>query len=363
MQYSKPLFSIVIPVYNVEQYLSECLDSVINQTYKNIEIICVNDGSRDSSLSILETYEKRDPRFVIIDKPNGGPSSARNAGIDAAKGQYVCFLDSDDYYALNTCERLYEVIEQYEPDIVIFGAYSFPQEPAPPAWLHYALTTRTVYYSPFTPEALFYEPGCRPFVWKNCFKIPFLNQHALRFEEEKCLGEDQIFQFMAFPRAASLAFIADKLYYYRWYREGSLMSTVTQDKEEKFRQHILIVRTIYDHWAKTGDIERMPKEFLEWSVEFLAHDFIRLRFPDKKEFAQSIAQLWESPELSPHKKALERRQQHMMDAVLGNTSGWKKVWFLTVKTLRRIRNVFRYIRHHGFRYTVRRILNKLKLTG
>jgi glycosyltransferase involved in cell wall biosynthesis len=361
MGQSPPLFSIVVPVYNVERYLEECLDSVLAQTYEEIEIICVNDGSTDNSPDILKKYEAKDPRIVIVNKPNGGLSSARNAGLDIAKGRYVCFLDSDDYFAANACERLYTEVRTHQPDVIIFGAHIFPQEPQPSIWLETVLSPRTVFYDSFTPAVLFYETGCRPFVWRNCYAMSFLNEHGLRFEERIRFGEDQIFQFAAFPRALRFAFIEDKLYHYRWFREGSLMSTF--QKEEKFRQHIRIVRTIYDHWTTTGDIERMPKEFLEWSVEFLAHDFICSRFPDKKEFAQSIAQLWESPELSPHKKALERRQRHMMDAVLGNTSGWKKVLFLIVKTLRRIRNVFRYIRHHGFRYTARRILNKLKLTG
>ncbi len=100
------LVSIIIPVYNVEEYVAECIESVINQTYKNLEIIIVNDGSTDNSLLICETYAKQDIRIKIIDKKNGGISSARNAGLENATGEYIGFVDSDDYIAEDMYERL-----------------------------------------------------------------------------------------------------------------------------------------------------------------------------------------------------------------------------------------------------------------
>lgn len=121
-----PKFSIIIPIYNVEDYLSKCLDSVIEQTLMDIEIICVNDGSKDKSLNILQQYSNNDNRIRIISKENGGLSSARNAGLKVAKGDYICFLDSDDYAEPNLCERLYTEILEYKPDIIAFGANIFP---------------------------------------------------------------------------------------------------------------------------------------------------------------------------------------------------------------------------------------------
>ncbi|ORU23018.1 glycosyl transferase, partial [Francisella tularensis subsp. holarctica] len=91
------LITLVIPIYNIENYLGRCLDSVINQTYKDLEIILVNDGSTDNSLEICESYAKEDSRIKIINKNNGGLSSARNVGLDACKGDYVTFIDSDDW--------------------------------------------------------------------------------------------------------------------------------------------------------------------------------------------------------------------------------------------------------------------------
>lgn len=99
--------SIIIPIYNVEQYLAQCLDSVINQTYKNIEIICVNDCSLDNSFRILDEYSKNDKRIKIINRENnGGLSAARNTGLDNASGKYIYFLDSDDWIDLDYIEKM-----------------------------------------------------------------------------------------------------------------------------------------------------------------------------------------------------------------------------------------------------------------
>ena len=106
------LLSVIIPVYNVEPYLEQCLDSVINQTYKNLEIICINDGSTDNSLKILEKYQKKDNRIKLINQKNKGLSEARNAGLDVAKGEYIAFVDSDDYLELNAYEEAMNVVLQ-----------------------------------------------------------------------------------------------------------------------------------------------------------------------------------------------------------------------------------------------------------
>ncbi len=111
--------SIIIPVYNSEKYLEQCLDSVINQSLKDIEIICINDGSTDESYQILEDYSKKDNRIIIISQDNQGISVARNQGIKKAVGEYIAFLDSDDYMALDYCEKLYNRGKETNSDIVV----------------------------------------------------------------------------------------------------------------------------------------------------------------------------------------------------------------------------------------------------
>lgn len=112
------LISIIVPVYNVEEYLKECIDSILNQTYKNLEIILVNDGSTDKSGSICEDYAKVDSRIKVVHKKNGGLSDARNLGLDRALGEYVIFIDSDDYIDQRMCEILLNYANKYSVDIV-----------------------------------------------------------------------------------------------------------------------------------------------------------------------------------------------------------------------------------------------------
>ena len=116
----KSLVSVIIPIYNVEQYIEKCLDSVINQTYKDLEIICVNDCSPDNSAQILLEYAQRDTRIKIVNREkNGGLSAARNTGLDEAKGEYVYFIDSDDWIDLDYIEKMVSAITFSKTDVVV----------------------------------------------------------------------------------------------------------------------------------------------------------------------------------------------------------------------------------------------------
>jgi len=118
-----PLVSIIIPCFNCSKTIKRCLNSVVNQTYKNIEIIVVNDGSRDDTLSILKKYQSRDPRIVLINKTNTGVSASRNIGINEAMGEYITFVDSDDYLDLKTIQKYINVINEYDVDLIISDFY------------------------------------------------------------------------------------------------------------------------------------------------------------------------------------------------------------------------------------------------
>lgn len=117
------LISVIIPVYNVEKYLNQCIESIINQTYKNLEIILIDDGSTDNSGEICENYSKKDPRIKVIHQKNSGVSSARNKGIDIATGKYINFIDSDDYIEEDMIEYLYGLLQQENADISMCSAY------------------------------------------------------------------------------------------------------------------------------------------------------------------------------------------------------------------------------------------------
>ena len=124
------MISIIIPIYNVEKYLSKCIESLVGQTYKDIEIILINDGSPDHCLSICEQYSKKDNRIIVIDQENKGVSAARNAGLKMAKGEYIGFVDPDDWIAVDMYEGLHSVIKQSDVDMVICGYEYYSEDGA-----------------------------------------------------------------------------------------------------------------------------------------------------------------------------------------------------------------------------------------
>ena len=264
--------SIIVPVYNVEEYLSKCLDSCIGQTLYDIEIICINDGSTDSSLQLLHKYAAVDPRIKVIDQKNSGVAVARNAGLSAANGNWIMFLDPDDYLSKNACERVWLESQYEKTDIVIFGSEIFPAIPEADSWYWQALSTPTRRFYEFIPYILFNMPGGHPFVWNKAFSANLLNVLQVDFNEEFHLGEDLIFQFEVMPFASNFAVISDRLYNYRWYREGSMMSRAGKNLEYKMGVHVDMIKTITKYWHEEGLLELYGGEFFAWLLEFIVPD-------------------------------------------------------------------------------------------
>ena len=283
--------SVIVPVYNVEQCLSTCLSSCIHQTLYDIEIICVNDGSTDNSLAILQEFARRDSRIVIVDKPNGGLSSARNAGIRKATGKKLMFLDSDDYLEPNACERVWLETLEGDADVVIFGTNIFPLEPAPNQWLYDTLNIWTHRYWGFSAEVLFDEPGAKPFVWRQAYDRKFFTKFGLSFDETVKFGEDMVFQMEAFPHGWSFAFISDKLYNYRWYREGSLMNSVSGDLNDKVSKHLYFIDIICQYWKKQNWFSKYGYEYTRWALEFLMPDFDALKIEDANKHRKTLKEM------------------------------------------------------------------------
>jgi glycosyltransferase involved in cell wall biosynthesis len=226
-----PKISIIIPVYNVEQYLAECLDSVVDQTLREIEIICVNDGSTDSSREILEQYASRDSRLKIIDQPNSGLSAARNRGLDEARGEYIQFLDSDDFLKPQTCQRVYEVAHRRLGgyDFIGFDGDNFSQA--------IDLTKRSDFFKNELRRKLKYAPAsgkellCRlvmqgdhlPNAILYVSKRLHLIDNRIRFTEG-VFFEDNWFTYLNLMSAKHAMVLQDR-FYQRRFRTGSIMTS------------------------------------------------------------------------------------------------------------------------------------------
>lgn len=309
--------SVLVPVYNVEKYLRQCLDSIIGQTLSDIEIICVNDGSTDGSLEILREYEKRDGRIKIIDKPNGGLPSARNAGLDAASGEYVSFVDSDDYIQPNMLSALYANAGKTGAEIVICGANVFPETPRADGWVYSVLSPRRKFYEKGGAELLFDDPSTRPFIWRTFVKKELIDRSGFRLNEDIHIGEDNAFQLRIYPKANGVSVIPDKLYNYRWYRKDSMMNTVVyKDVNKKTLSHIKMVLHVAEEWKKSGDMEKMGLEFFKWSVEFLYGDFIALPLELRISEGRRLVNMWTDCGCIRHKAELPVGAAEMTDYFL-----------------------------------------------
>lgn len=169
--------SIVVPVYNVEKYLKRCLDSLVNQTLKDIEIICVNDGSKDNSLNILEEYAKKDGRIVILNQENAGLSAARNTGMNVVKGEYIGFVDSDDWVDLDFYEKLYFAAKNNDCDIAVAD---FIREHPTKKKKRLNITKEEIFEKPEDKylACKTYREGC---VWNKIYRTEFLKRIDLKF--------------------------------------------------------------------------------------------------------------------------------------------------------------------------------------
>lgn len=210
-----PKISVIIPIYNVEKYIKECLSSVVNQTLKDIEIICVNDGSKDNSRDIAAEFAQNDNRIKIIDQENSGLSAARNVGIKAASGEYVAFVDSDDRISLNFLEALYNAAKQNGADVACTNIVRF--YPKEKKFLEY----KNVQVAQNVKEK--YELGHVPefnYVWNKIYKREALINLGLLFQEGK-VYEDIVFTHKALYFLGKMVSVPDACYYYR-YTSGSL---------------------------------------------------------------------------------------------------------------------------------------------
>ncbi|MBX9033626.1 glycosyltransferase [Gordonibacter massiliensis] len=239
----QPKLSIVVPCYNTAQYLPRCLDSLVAQTLDGIEAICVNDGSPDTCLAIMGDYAKRHPGlFRIVDKQNGGLWNARWSGTDVANGEYVAYLDSDDYVAPTFAEELYATAVRHQADIVICG---FEREEEGTG----KVTSREMdeERAPFKPSE---DPGrlveVNPAAWNKAFRRTLL-MRMHRLEEPPTILEDVTLTQLAYLSAVdAVAFTGTAPYHYM-IRNGSMINSVTPEQIDSVKRALLEVRRHFEN--------------------------------------------------------------------------------------------------------------------
>ena len=208
--------SVIVPIYNVEPYLKKCIDSIINQTYKNLEIILVDDGSPDNCGQICDDYAKKDTRIKVIHKKNGGLSDARNAGLEVCTGNFLSFVDSDDWIELNTYEVMMKNMNEYNADIVVSNInYVYKDK----VESKYSEDKIRCFNKEEAMKELIKDGLVQAVVWNKLYKREFIDN--LRFKVGK-LNEDEFFTYKICAKAERIVYIPEPLYQYRQ-RENSIM--------------------------------------------------------------------------------------------------------------------------------------------
>ena len=274
-----PELSIIIPVYNVEKYLKECLDSVLAQTVTDMEIICVDDGSTDSSPAILEEFRSRDSRIRIIHQENGGYGKAMNTGFLAAKGRYAGIVEPDDYVPEDMFENLLEPAKEMQMDFVKADFYSFYEDPATKErkyTLHRLSRKQTDYGRILAP---FREPALLDTLidnWSGIYLLSFLLENNIRHNETPGASfQDTGFYFQVFTKAKRGMFLGTPFYRYRYDNPDSSKNSRSKvyatDEEYRFIRRLLL--------KDPGVWERF--KYMYWKKRFTSYDFTLKRIGEE----------------------------------------------------------------------------------
>lgn len=250
----KELISIIVPVYKAERYIKTCIESLIEQSYKNLEIIFVLDGITDNSKKIIEEYQKRDSRIVVLEKENTGAIDSRKAGVKIAKGQYVIFVDSDDWIRLETIEEMVEVIHQYQCDVVKAGIIRKEEENE----IMLAVTKQDQYITKADFTETIYKEILSSYK-HNSMVVELIRKDKIPLEKIKkglVLGEDLNFNIELYGKIESIVLLKKCYYYYR-YNQESVTNNLNLQTLNKYMQDIFVLTQKelqqVKYWGITND--------------------------------------------------------------------------------------------------------------
>jgi glycosyltransferase involved in cell wall biosynthesis len=283
-----PLVSVIVAAYNVEKYLGQCLNSLVNQTLKNIEIIVVNDASTDNSAGIINDYSARYPNIRAIHfKHNRGTATVRNIGMRVGCGQYITFTDGDDWVDIRMCEVMYRCAQKDNADVLIANANIFYEDskcfgPLYDQQIRKSLDKKLK----MMPFELVTEPRVlllERVVWAKLYKRSFLEKHALQFEDGMNSYEDIIFNFSVLLKARRISLIDDILLFYRVNRPGQITARTNRkvfevfDVFRKIQENLTTWEVSDDIWAQLVRVQLVTFDWLLDMVQAVyKEDFLAL---------------------------------------------------------------------------------------
>lgn len=282
-----PKVSILIPIYNVESYLQQCLESIVNQTLLDIEIICINDGSTDDSLKILQAYQAKDSRIKIIDKANSGYGASMNIGLLNATAEYVGIVEPDDFVKIEMFEELYKLAQKNDADIVKSDYYEYDtgKNSSRKSGRISGLLANRLINAKKEPEILKIMPS----IWSAIYKRDFLIQNDIKFLETAGASyQDTSFAFKALSLAEKIVFTANAYLYYRTDNENSSVKSVEKvfaicdeyaeiteflNKNPEIKQFANDIKLIKEYAAYIWSAKRIDEKYLESFVDKFSEIF------------------------------------------------------------------------------------------
>ncbi len=261
-----PLVSVVIPVFNIEAHLAQCLDSVVGQNYREIEVICVDDGSTDRSPALLAEYAKGDARVHVLTQANAGPGAARNIGLARAVGKYLIFLDADDWFEPDFLEKMVEKAEETAADVALCRGVEFDTatgEELPSEWM---LKSQFLPRDTFSPqevaEHIFQFTYGWP--WDKLYRLDFVKRSGLVYPPLPN-SEDLVFVFQSLALANTLTVLEAVLIHHRVHRSASVSNSRHRDPNAPHEA----LRQLKEGLVTRGVYETYERSFLNWAMEFL----------------------------------------------------------------------------------------------
>ena len=316
----QPKVSVILSVYNTAPFLHQCLDSLVHQTLREIEIICVDDASTDASLTILQQYAMEDDRIIVLEQEHGGAGKARNTGLDKAKGTYLSILDSDDFFELDMLEKMVRQAEEQKAQIVIGRADFYDH-----ALQQFKPCTFSIYperlpeQQPFAGTDIadrIFNIGCG-WAWDKLFERQFIQENGIRFQELRSTN-DMFFVFYAYTKAQRISFI-DTITVHQRIKAYSSLSVTREQSWDHFYLALMALKTVLEI---QGTYDRFRHSFINWALNFslwhidtLREDIRRqLIIRCRKEFFWNLDLLSAAPEDFDKEEEYRRMQAIMADA-------------------------------------------------
>lgn len=306
------MISVIVPVYNVEQYIVRCINSILKQTYKNFELVLIDDGSKDNSGKICDAYVAKDERIRVIHQKNGGLSAARNTGLSVMRGKYVTFIDSDDFVHEKYLEALYRLIMTSELNV---SQVSFEHGTAE----SFSEKSKKAEVTIFHNSRLFGDRRVKITAWAKLYKASLLTD--IRFPVGK-INEDEFFTYKAIAYAEGIAVSTEKLYYY-YSRPGSIMHTkkyaVRMDFREAYQQRIAF-------FEERNDSVAVDLSYKEYAIRLMLAIASHMTYSDNPNDVEQLLKDFQSAYKSiSNKKLINTKERIMLRAFSINPSVAAKV--------------------------------------